>query len=634
MSHQWIFEPEPASGARRGGSASEHAFSGQIDTLVREVVQNSLDARDDPRQPVRVVFKLVVLDGDSLAEFQTAIGWDHVLDNLDDASTQRGGELIKTALEQVGTGESLCLLVVEDYNTHGLTGAEHRSDSPDQNNNFCALIKDELYSDKAGEGSGGSFGLGKALLWAYSSLKMVFFASSLKELPSGGENPRVIGRCSLPWHETKDDGPCDGNGWFGSPQERKATKGKRQFAGSVWGESASDLAGQLFCNRGPTDLGLSAVIVGFSEPGEEDREPGDVIKAIADKTRESFWPALASKNLEVAVRIQHNDEIQSESNVTLTGSPYEQLAEMLDAWKSGTAISSAPSSTSEVVAVDVPLRVPKKENGEVPHEEYEAKVTLLVRLLDEEFAAKEIKDRIFAFRGPGMVVRSNQRSNLSITARPYAAALVCGAARSDNDDDIRADAFLKAAEPPAHDVWTHSTRALKKFYVTYGCKARLDEFDYAVRDAIRRIVSVPEEPGGSPPEQMRKHLRFGEKGGGGHKRFASVSKGKASLNDEGAWEFESSCRRIQKSDKPWEVIVKLKFGSDGAPGDLARCIKTISPGDSDCKVEIDGGSAVIAVPANKNTCSFTGQTDPDLHPVGGDRAILKLIVDARNTKGG
>ncbi|MFW6053743.1 MAG: hypothetical protein ACOC9J_02910, partial [Persicimonas sp.] len=41
----WIFDPTPASGKRRGGNPSEYAFEGDLETFVREVIQNANDQR-------------------------------------------------------------------------------------------------------------------------------------------------------------------------------------------------------------------------------------------------------------------------------------------------------------------------------------------------------------------------------------------------------------------------------------------------------------------------------------------------------------------------------------------------------------------------------------------------------------
>ena len=403
-----------------------------------------------------------------------------------------------------------------DHNTTGLQGNEQRSDDPEEQNNFCALVKDELYSDKSDPHSGGSFGLGKALLWAYSSFKTVFFVSSLKKLPGTCENPRAIARCSLPWHQTEEDGPCDGNGWFGTPQMRSSHHGQLHFAGSLWGNEATALASSIYCHRDTKDYGLSALILGFSEPGGEDRDSQEVAQNIVSKTTESFWPALAAGRLRVNVAVQHNENVVLALPVEIDEtSTYYPLVHMLNEYRTGHVIREAPGSPEDVVAVGVPLTLPKRLKDGNEHPEFSGSVTLLLRLLDENLAPTEIRDRVFAFRGPGMVVRANHRSNLSITARPYTAVLVCGSARSDSEDDDRIDLFLKASEPPAHDLWTHNTRAIKQNYKVHGCKAKLDNFDKAVRDAVRQLVSVQEEAGGGTPEQMRRHLRFGQKGGGG-----------------------------------------------------------------------------------------------------------------------
>jgi hypothetical protein len=65
--------------------------------------------------------------------------------------------------------ESDCMtgLWIEDRGTTGLVGDEQGS------GNFAALCRDRLFSEKQRAESGGSFGLGKAVLWRFSLLSTV-----------------------------------------------------------------------------------------------------------------------------------------------------------------------------------------------------------------------------------------------------------------------------------------------------------------------------------------------------------------------------------------------------------------------------------------------------------------------------
>ena len=214
MSVRWIFDPAPPSGKRTGGNAAEYSFEGRIDTLVREVVQNSLDAGRAGDEPVIVTFRLIELTGKHLDRFLSGLDWSSVEDNLRAIPEGRGGRGIRRAIEQMTTDGRLRILVIEDHGTCGLEGEEQRRND-EERNSFCALVRDDLYSDKPGTDSGGSFGLGKSVLWAYSGLKTALFASIPLNPPDGRSGIRVIGRTSLPYHETESDGACTGDGWLG-----------------------------------------------------------------------------------------------------------------------------------------------------------------------------------------------------------------------------------------------------------------------------------------------------------------------------------------------------------------------------------------------------------------------------------
>ena len=62
-SPRWIFDQLPPSGARRGGDPSEHAFRHDLETFVREVVQN---ANDQSLGRPEVHFALMELSGAEL----------------------------------------------------------------------------------------------------------------------------------------------------------------------------------------------------------------------------------------------------------------------------------------------------------------------------------------------------------------------------------------------------------------------------------------------------------------------------------------------------------------------------------------------------------------------------------------
>lgn len=169
----------PSSGGHIFG-ASDGAMKEFVDdtmeTLVREVCQNSLDARSSDKsdnQPVIVKFELVKLETkrfplfeemkklvDSGIEFWSSDRYDKPsVDLLTKA---------KTCLES----EWINVLLISDYNTTGLNGVQYGLYAQ---SHFNTLVNTDGVSKKQGENSGGSHGLGKLTPFGYSVLRTVFY---------------------------------------------------------------------------------------------------------------------------------------------------------------------------------------------------------------------------------------------------------------------------------------------------------------------------------------------------------------------------------------------------------------------------------------------------------------------------
>ena len=62
---KWIFDPLPPSESEGGGDPAEHVFDQDLDTFVREVLQNSKDQRLANSEPVRVSFDFFELEDEN-----------------------------------------------------------------------------------------------------------------------------------------------------------------------------------------------------------------------------------------------------------------------------------------------------------------------------------------------------------------------------------------------------------------------------------------------------------------------------------------------------------------------------------------------------------------------------------------
>ncbi|MDH5630396.1 MAG: hypothetical protein OEY96_09620 [Gammaproteobacteria bacterium] len=636
MAIEWVFDPAPPSGSRSGGSAAEYGFKGQIDTLVRETVQNSLDAGKLGENRVDIKYRFIELTDEKMQNFLDSIRWDSLRDNLE--SVTRNGELIQNAIHEMYKSNRLLLLCIEDRGTTGLTGSEQRDNDIDTNR-FSALVRDELYSDKDTEDAGGSYGLGKILLWAYSAFKTVLFSSIPSICPSDKEGLRFIGRTSLPYHETKIDGRCSGSGWLGIKRTVENAGEFGRWAESVWGQEAVHHAFQCYLSRATDDYGLSTVIVGFEEPGEETRKVSELVESIKQSAMESFWPALTRGFISVTVTHELDGDLIREVQVNPTeDEQFGILADLLKEYDSNVLENKRRlDKTNDSAWIDVDIEVPERISGEPgtpnePHKAFTGSVKVLVKLLNEDNNIDSIKDHIYRFRRPGMVIRHNGGSGLSISARPYIASVLCGIAAGNDVKNERIEHFLRSAEPPAHDEWRHDTKAVKANYNTLGIKAKLSRFDNNLRKAIRDLVSLPEKKGGTLPKELLKHLRFGDSSGGGHPRFLTATT-EAQI-DGNHWTFKTKIMRTKldsRETEPWTAKIKLKYAVDGGSSNDVKAIKEVKC-DEATTIKIHKGDALLEFSPDVSQANIVGITSEDDLPAIGTHAVIQINVDGE--KGG
>lgn len=168
MTNYGFFFEELRNGMPEGISdSSEETFRGSpermANALVRELAQNSLDAKlDGNDEPVHMVFELRNISTREIPDFANLKA--HIASanryNSDDPSNTR----LKDA-ETAINSKTLPVLRVSDYNTKGLSGNEN-----DKGSTLRALT---YYAGKSADkkGSGGSYGIGKAVGIATSSIR-------------------------------------------------------------------------------------------------------------------------------------------------------------------------------------------------------------------------------------------------------------------------------------------------------------------------------------------------------------------------------------------------------------------------------------------------------------------------------
>ena len=194
-SPDWRFAPTNG-GVLYGyhNAGAEHFKQDPIGKLVRETIQNSLDAHEDGLPPVIVDIRECDITADDL-------GADSLERHLNQArlqakakGQQEGEQDYRRALRLISKSTIPCLAVI-DRNTTGLQGRK-----------WDSLIYEEGTPEKDGPGApGGSFGIGKNAPFNVSGLHTVIYSTRYAN-GRQGRVEKMTGRAQLVSHPDPDDG--------------------------------------------------------------------------------------------------------------------------------------------------------------------------------------------------------------------------------------------------------------------------------------------------------------------------------------------------------------------------------------------------------------------------------------------
>lgn len=150
-------------------NAGLETFRGNaLDSLTREICQNSLDAVKDKNNPVVVEFNRFSMPINNFPKRYDLINVFKLCKQTWEGHNQKSEDFIEQALSILGRNE-ISFLRISDFNTKGLEGArEGNLGSP-----WSSLIKEAGSSNKEGD-SGGSFGIGKSAPFLNSNLRTLF----------------------------------------------------------------------------------------------------------------------------------------------------------------------------------------------------------------------------------------------------------------------------------------------------------------------------------------------------------------------------------------------------------------------------------------------------------------------------
>jgi hypothetical protein len=609
---KWFFFSGGPGAPRYGDDPTKHAVDHDSEAFVREVLQNANDQGLPNDDPVEVTFRFVTLTGDEKKEFIDGLGWDDGLgERIQAVADTYNGHRYERVVGRVNDPDAeLRLLVVEDRNTTGLTG------SWDGDSNYAALVRDELYSSKQDDTAGGSYGLGKSVLWTFSGASTVIFNSHLiGEYKK--DSPRLIARSKFPTHQLKeDDTTYQGAGWLCQPIE--TDDGPRPE--SFWGEHASRLAEQLHVER-PSISGTSAMVVEFQDPTRDERpDVEDLAQEFVDASVKYFWPAIYRGDLEITIETP-------DKTLTADVESVPAIRPFVEAYEERTADAQTLVNPGDVAGLNIPVNLPPRADGtETPDSSVRLSARLASPADDDSYL-----NNIALFRGAGMVVKYYDQSRIAYGDRNFFGVIAAGEARSEgtpSDSDREIDRFLRFAEPPEHDEW-ESTENLREQYQR-GFRMALDDMFGTLRDGLRHLISQ-----GSNGDSLSDNVlnRFPIHGSGNPRSTTSPADpvfeiDSSSRFDGDVWVISGQIKTLPEEFNGWSADISLTgVGEDGSRYDDIP-IEYVEIKQSGVTVSYDDGCVRLVADEDIDELSFSGRSHSDKHAdlVHGDVGATQLEI--------
>ena len=250
-------------------SSQEFFKGGIIEHTMREIIQNSLDAKNNRHpDPVTVEIKLASVKKSTIGAGNLIRHVKASLKRSENDRQEKGIDFFKTALKILGKKE-IPMLTIIDKNTTGLT-----------NQKWNALVYQEGTPYKFGVSApGGSFGIGKNAPYAASKLRLVCYSTRYFDR---NRIEKFIARCKLVTHDDPKSNKELQHIGFGTD----TTKLEKHRFPPILGKRIPEVF------KLPIG-GTGIFIVGFTENGWED----EAKQSIA----ENFFTAIHEKKLIVKI---------------------------------------------------------------------------------------------------------------------------------------------------------------------------------------------------------------------------------------------------------------------------------------------------------------------------------------------
>ena len=623
----WYWRPRPDDGGETKGNPAGAAFDSNPKSLVRETGQNLLDELLEGEQTVEAEYLIIELGPEEATKFLETLDFEVGLRPHLEAcaldTSQKHHAAFKNGLKQLEADGHLTLIRISDYNANGLTGPESGE------GRFKAVCRNVYDSQKKSTSAGGSYGLGKATMWAASWMSVVVANSMLSEPEGEITDNRLFVRADLPSHQTDRNDPSterDGPGWYGGLRQKRPGD---EVTVSYHGNET--LARDLLVARNDDRPGTTFLIVGARDPSGAAEGLEELEEALYTQLAENFWAAMTGRGADPPRLVATVGTQQGLNPPTLrpvqpaATDNTEPLVKTLETFYTGGAVDEL-EQPGDVVSIQVELEVPER-TGEDPHPAFVHNAMLVVAYTALP-TNNPCVSRYVYLRGNNMTITDKRLTSLPLGSKQFHAVLLAGRAAGEGEDSERAEAFLRAAEPPSHDRWK-GTEELTDDYARGG-GAALDRFDRAVKMAIRGAIRNISNPGSDGPDSLGELLRLDNPPE--HEPRPKVASVVKDNIDPTTGAATLTVEVTLPKEQQWTFEPALLIGSDSGSDVRVEWLDGSVIPVSGCEF-VDGQlrSSAGKKTAGVTKATFKATSDPTSYPVDPMRA--KLRVELRKVAG-
>lgn len=489
-----------------------------LDILLRESVQNSLDAANDSGTDY-VTFEFDIIRFETHAQ---------LLERIDFLRQNSQDSLYNRLAQRVGQGDPV-LLIMADKGTTGLSGPVRRDDSNwrfyQGRKNFENLIY-QLGLNHGASKAGGSYGFGKSIFYRLSPAGVVLFYSRTRD----GER-LILSMISIEENKIPED--STGIAWWGEVYDHN---GRRYSAPVEDAEKIGEILSKLGLSGKRLPEGETGTVIGIIAPQLQyllnteqeshedsftvasdsiDTKIGLVQQMVSQSIQRWYWPRMT-----ITAEVNPSGVLKPLRFINCN----EEVRLATQYMAMGNLLRAAENQNNNILSPGQSCMV---EN--ITHTWGQVTLGALAYQIIEQNADMEHLNKIQMIRWPRMVVFEipiPERPNKSVAALFLVNSKAMVKPNSSASELQELDNVFKDCESATHSEWNYQDMNPEKKWFKSYVRASREKTIKAILEALNPVVKTSAEAEFSPFAKVLGQLLLGS-GGGVIETFHSNSNGAA-----------------------------------------------------------------------------------------------------------